>query len=79
MKLRYKILCVILIFIALGVLSLIISLSYTSACAPSPPLTTGATPMKAIVHRCYGSPDVVRYEDVAKPAPADNEVLVRVR
>ncbi|MBV8307268.1 MAG: NAD(P)-dependent alcohol dehydrogenase [Gammaproteobacteria bacterium] len=34
--------------------------------------------MKAIVHRCYGSPDVVRYEDIAKPVPADNEVLVRV-
>jgi NADPH:quinone reductase-like Zn-dependent oxidoreductase len=35
--------------------------------------------MKGIVHRCYGSPDVVRYEDLAKPTPADDEVLVRVR
>jgi len=78
MKLRYKILGVILIVLALGVLSIAITLSHTSACAPSPPLTAGATPMKAIVHRCYGSPDVVRYEDIAKPAPADNEVLVRV-
>jgi NADPH:quinone reductase-like Zn-dependent oxidoreductase len=34
--------------------------------------------MKAIVHRCYGSPDVVRYEDIAKPTPADDELLVRV-
>ena len=79
MKLRYKILGVILIVLALGVLSLAITLSYTSACSPAPPLTAGATPMKAIVHRCYGSPDVVRYEDIAKPAPADDEVLVRVR
>jgi NADPH:quinone reductase-like Zn-dependent oxidoreductase len=78
MQLRYKILSVILILLALGVLSLIITLSHTSPCVPSPPLTAGATPMKAIVHRCYGSPDVVRYEDIAKPAPADDEVLVRV-
>jgi NADPH:quinone reductase-like Zn-dependent oxidoreductase len=34
--------------------------------------------MKAVVHRCYGSPDVVRYEDIAKPVPADDEVLVKV-
>jgi len=79
MKLRYKILSAILVVLSLGVLSLLITLSYTSACAPSPPLSAGATPMKAIVHRCYGSPDVVRYEDIAKPAPADDEVLVRVR
>ena len=78
MKLRYKILSVIFIVLALGVLSLIITLSHTSACPASPPLTAGATPMKAVVHRCYGSPDVVRYEDIAKPVPADDEVLVRV-
>lgn len=35
--------------------------------------------MKAIVYRHYGSPDVLHYEDVDTPAPADNEVLVKVR
>lgn len=35
--------------------------------------------MKAIVHTDYGSPDVLRLEDVEKPAPADGEVLIRVR
>ena len=78
MKLRYKILSVTLILVALGVLSLLIAMSYTSACGPSPALAAGATPMKAIVHRCYGSPDVVRYEDIPKPTPADDELLVRV-
>ncbi|MGH2417321.1 MAG: NAD(P)-dependent alcohol dehydrogenase [Candidatus Limnocylindria bacterium] len=34
--------------------------------------------MKAIVYRQYGSPDVLRLEDVPKPAPKDGEVLVRV-
>ncbi len=34
--------------------------------------------MKGIVHRCYGSPDVVSYEDLAKPTPSDDEILVKV-
>ncbi len=34
--------------------------------------------MKAAVYRKYGSPDVLRIEDVAKPVPHDNEVLVRI-
>jgi NADPH:quinone reductase-like Zn-dependent oxidoreductase len=34
--------------------------------------------MKAIVYRCYGSPDVLKLEDIAKPAPADNRMLVKV-
>ncbi len=34
--------------------------------------------MKAIVNTEYGSPDVLRYEDVEKPLPKANEVLVKV-
>src|SRR4051812_36888616 len=35
--------------------------------------------MKAIVHRRYGSPDVLTYEEVAMPIARDNQVLIRVR
>src|SRR5437762_8557851 len=35
--------------------------------------------MKAIVHCEYGSPDVLKLEDVEKPVPNENQVLVRVR
>ena len=35
--------------------------------------------MQAIVYRCYGSPDVLELASIAKPVPADNEVLVKVR
>ncbi len=34
--------------------------------------------MKAAVYRRYGPPDVVHVEEVEKPSPKDNEVLVRV-
>ena len=34
--------------------------------------------MKAAVHTTYGPPDVVRIAEVDKPAPKDNELLVRV-
>ncbi len=34
--------------------------------------------MKAIVYQEYGSPDVLKLEEVEKPAPKSNEVLIRV-
>ena len=34
--------------------------------------------MKAIVQDKYGSPDVLRLEDIDKPSPSDDEVLIRV-
>ena len=35
--------------------------------------------MRAVVHDRYGRPDVLRIDEVARPAPADDELLVRVR
>src|ERR1700730_17056404 len=36
-------------------------------------------PMKAIRFCEYGSPDVLKFEDVEKPVPNDNQVLIKVR
>jgi NADPH:quinone reductase-like Zn-dependent oxidoreductase len=79
MKLRYKIANGFLIFIAVGITALAVILSYDSACVSAPPVAEGAEPMKAVVYSCYGSPDVLELADVAKPIPADDEVLVRIQ
>lgn len=48
----------------------------TQAQTPSP---TGASRMKAYVYRDFGSPDVLRLEEIEKPVPTDNQLLIRVR
>jgi NADPH:quinone reductase-like Zn-dependent oxidoreductase len=35
--------------------------------------------MKAISYNRYGSPDVLKWGETAKPAPADDEVLIKIR
>lgn len=34
--------------------------------------------MKAIVWTKFGPPDVLQFQEVAKPTPKDNEVLIRI-
>src|SRR5260370_30282223 len=34
--------------------------------------------MKAIVCTQYGPPDVMQFKEIAKPKPADNEVLIKL-
>jgi len=78
MKLRYKIASGFLIFLGVAITSLALVLSHSSACGPAPTLAEGTEPMKAVVYRCYGSPDVLEFADIEKPMPADDEVLVKI-
>src|SRR5437899_10810950 len=41
--------------------------------------TALVNPMKAIRFCEYGSPDVLKFEDVEKPVPNDDQVLIKVR
>ncbi len=79
MKLRYKIASSIVGFLALTIVVLAVTLSYTSDCGSQPSVTDDAALMQAIVSRCYGSPDLLEFVAVAKPTPADDEVLVKIR
>jgi len=78
MKLRSKIARGILIFFGIAITSLALVLSHSSACVPAPAVSGETELMKAIVYRCYGSPDVLKFEEVEKPTPAVDEVLVKV-
>ena len=76
--LRRRILWSLLGAFALAVAVFALALSHESACGPGPALAAGTPAMKALVRRCYGGPDVLRIEDVEKPAARDGRVLVRV-
>ncbi|HUN73831.1 MAG TPA: NAD(P)-dependent alcohol dehydrogenase [Steroidobacteraceae bacterium] len=74
-----KVLLGILVVLVLSVAVLAVALSHNSPCAAAPPLPAGTQSMRAAVHRCYGSPDVVRIEQVPRPVPTDHQMLVKVR
>jgi NADPH:quinone reductase-like Zn-dependent oxidoreductase len=78
-KLRYKILTGVAAVFVLGISALAITVSYDSPCPPAPPLAAGAAPMRAVMQRCYGVPDGLRLETIAKPVPGDGQVLIKVR
>jgi len=78
MKLRYKILIGVAAFLALGYTALAITVSYDAPCPPVPQLAAGVEAMRSITQRCYGVPHGVRVEDVAKPTPREDQVLIKV-
>lgn len=64
--------------VALGIVSLAVAMSYESPCRTAEALPEGMPRMKAIVARCYGSVDVLKLEEIAKPAVGEHDVLVKV-
>jgi hypothetical protein len=79
MRLRAKSGAALALLLVLGLLALAFTVAHDSAPAPAQALPAAAVPMKAVVHRQYGSPDVVKLEQLARPTPKDDELLIRVR
>lgn len=79
MRLRNRIAVWIVGILLAAVLALAVTLSYEADCEPPSPIAEGVETMKAVTYQCYGSADVLTLEDVAKPVPADGEILVKVR
>ncbi len=78
MKLRYKIMLGVLGVVMVAIGGLALTLSYNSGCEAPAVVEAGVMTMRAARARCYGASDVLTVEDVEKPTPAENEVLVRV-
>lgn len=78
MKLRNRILVALAIVVTLGFVSLAVALSYNAPCNASAGLPAGSDSMQGLVARCYGAPEILKLERVAKPTPADDQLLVKV-
>lgn len=79
MKRRSRIFIGALAILAVAVALLAAYVSHDSPCGAAPAASVTGPRMKAVVYRCYGPPSVLKYEDVAKPSPADDQVLVKVQ
>ena len=79
MKLRYRIAGGIVLLFALAITALALVLGHTRDCGPAYSYSGNNPPMKAVIYRCYGSPEVLEITRVEKPVPEADEVLVKVK
>ena len=78
MRLRNRILGILAIVLALAFASLAVALSYTSSCGAAMPLPAGSEPMKSLVARCYGAPDVPARRTSCQGRARGDQLLVKV-
>jgi NADPH:quinone reductase-like Zn-dependent oxidoreductase len=67
------------IVVVAGIAALMITVSYDKDCPAAVPYSGDAPSMRAMKHRCYGEPGVLRMETVERPVPGDGRVLIRVK
>jgi NADPH:quinone reductase-like Zn-dependent oxidoreductase len=76
--LKRKILLSLGAIVTLAIVTFAIAISYETPCPAAIPVSTEGARMQAFVHRCYGGSESLSFEAVAKPVPADDQVLVKV-
>ena len=77
MKRRYKILGGILGFLAVLFGAFALVASHNSPC-PVSQSAPAEQAMNAVQYHCYGGPEVLKLEQVARPVPEDDQLLVKV-
>ncbi len=75
---RSKVLNTLLLLLVAAVVGFALLLSHNSPCAAAPASPTGPAAMKAMVYRCYGSPEVAKLETLPRPTLSDDHMLVKV-
>ncbi|HET9474768.1 MAG TPA: NAD(P)-dependent alcohol dehydrogenase [Steroidobacteraceae bacterium] len=78
MKLRNKILIGVAAVFGVAFAALAITVSYDSSCPTVAASATEGESMLAVMNRCYGVPEGVRLERIAKPTPGEGRVLIKV-
>src|SRR5262245_23223056 len=61
-----------------GELRLFAALAALAILFPDPTVQSATPAMKAVVIHEYGGPEVLKYEDIARPEPSDDQLLIRV-
>lgn len=70
---------IVMVTTALGVGAWVLGRETPCPLPASTTFTLDTTQMQAYTYACYGGPEVIQVETMATPAPADSDVLVRVR
>ena len=79
MKRRYKVLGSLAGLLGAALAAAALTLSHNSPCGSAPLLPGNTERMKAIVYRCYGSPEVLKLEEIEQARSiADDRMIVKV-
>lgn len=78
MKRRYVVLSLASGLVVATLSALALTLSHDSPCGAAPALPDHGDRMQAVVYRCYGPPTVLKLEEIVKPLPEDDRILVKV-
>jgi NADPH:quinone reductase-like Zn-dependent oxidoreductase len=68
----------IVVLLAVTVVAGMLVLGYDAACEPGAEPPAGSARMLAIRSPCYGGTETLRLEEVARPEPGDDELLIAV-